>query len=259
VSRAEPLLDRVAIVTGAARGIGLATAQELHARGARILLADLDGDLATSAARDIDPTTERVAARSVDVSSRDDVAALVAHAVASFGRLDIMVAHAGISDFRPLDEIEDGLWERILAVNLTGTLHCIREAARAMDRGGAIVATGSTNAWWVEAGASAYNASKGGIVSLVKTAALELGPRGIRVNVVHPGIVDTRISSFVVHDPEHAPGLLERIPLGRFAQPEDIARVIAFLAGDDAGYVSGAELTADGGMTVGTPFPEPDA
>ena len=128
---------------------------------------------------------------------------------------------------------------------------------RRWTRGGAIVATGSTNAWWVEAGAAAYNASKGAIVPLVKTAALELGPRGIRVNVVHPGIVDTRISSFVVHDPEHAAPLLEKIPLGRFAEPEDIAKVIAFLVGDDAAYVSGAELTADGGMTAGTPFPEP--
>jgi NAD(P)-dependent dehydrogenase (short-subunit alcohol dehydrogenase family) len=236
----------------------LATAAELHARGARVVLADLDGDVAAEAAAAIDPGGERAIARAVDVSSREDVAALVAHATATFGGLDIMVAHAGITDFRPLEEIEDELWDRILAVNVTGVLHCIREAAAAMERGGSIIATGSTNAWWVEAGAAAYNASKGAIVPLVKTAALELGPRGIRVNVVHPGIIDTRISSFVVHDPKHAAPLLEKIPLGRFGEPEDIAKVIAFLAGDDATFVSGAELTADGGMTAGTPFPEPD-
>jgi len=124
------------------------------------------------------------------------------------------------------------------------------------DRG-AIVVTGSTNAFWPESGAAAYNASKGGVVSLVKTAAIELGPRGIRVNVVHPGIIATRMSEFVINDPEVSPTLLAGIPLGRFGEPEDIARVIAFLAGDDAAFISGAEIVVDGAMTAGTHFPQP--
>ena len=120
------------------------------------------------------------------MSDQPSVAALVDGAVERFGRLDIMVAHAGITDFRPIATNDYAVWSRILRVNLDGVLHCILEAARAMPDGGAIVATGSTNAFWVEGGAAAYNASKGGVVALVKTAALELGPRGIRVNVIHP-------------------------------------------------------------------------
>jgi NAD(P)-dependent dehydrogenase (short-subunit alcohol dehydrogenase family) len=255
---ARPLEDRVAIVTGAARGIGLATAATLLNRGARVVLADIDGEVAAAAAGQLDATGERAAWAGADVADQASVAALVDGAVDRFGRLDIMVAHAGISDFRPIADNDYGVWSRILRVNLDGVLHCILEAARAMPTGGAIVATGSTNAFWVEGGAAAYNASKGGVVALVKTAALELGPRGIRVNVIHPGIVDTRISEFVVHNPEHAAPILARIPLGRFAQPEDIANVIAFLVSDDAAYVNGAELTADGGMTAGVPFPTPE-
>jgi NAD(P)-dependent dehydrogenase (short-subunit alcohol dehydrogenase family) len=121
-----------------------------------------------------------------------------------------------------------------------------------------IVATGSTNAFQVESGAAAYNASKGGLVALVKTAALELAPRGIRVNIVHPGITDSGLAAFVVHDAVNAAAILQRIPLGRFADCEDIARVIAFLASDDAAYVTGAELVVDGGMTAGVSFPSPD-
>ena len=126
-----------------------------------------------------------------------------------------------------------------------------------MPDGGAIVATGSTNAFWVEGGAAAYNASKGGVVALVKTAALELGPRGIRVNVIHPGIVDTRISEFVVHNPENAAPILARFLLGRFAQPEDIANVIAFLVSDDAADANGP---ADRRRRHdrGVPFPTPE-
>jgi len=251
------LEGRVAIVTGAARGIGRATATALFARGARVVVADLDAEPASEVAVALDPTRERAVGHGVDVAAREEVATLVRATTERFGRLDVMVAHAGITDFRPLAEAELDVWERILSVNLTGALHCIREAAAAMPDGGSIVATGSTNAYWPEAGAAAYNASKGGLTSLVRTAAVELGGRGIRVNVIHPGIVDTRISAFVVRDPEHAAPLLERIPLGRFAQPDDIADVIAFLASDDARYVSGAEIVADGGMTAGTPFALP--
>jgi len=251
------LEGRVAIVTGAARGIGRATAAALLARDARVVVADLDADRAGEVAAALDPAQERALGHGVDVAAREDVAALVRATTERFGRLDVVVAHAGVTDFRALAEAELEVWERIISVNLTGALHCIREAAAVMPAGGSIVATGSTNAYWPEAGAAAYNASKGGLVALVKTAAVELGPRGIRVNVIHPGIVDTRISAFVVHDAERSAPLLERIPLGRFAQPEDIADVIAFLASDDARYVTGAEIVADGGMTAGTPFPQP--
>jgi NAD(P)-dependent dehydrogenase (short-subunit alcohol dehydrogenase family) len=152
-------------------------------------------------------------------------------------------------------DADEADWQRTLQVNLTGAWHCFREAARAMAHGGAIVATGSTNAFQAESETAAYSASKAGLVSLVKSAALELAAAGIRVNVVHPGIVATRMSAFVVDDPANARQILPRILLGRFAAPEDIARVIAFRASDDAAYMTGAELVVDGGMTAGWSFP----
>jgi NAD(P)-dependent dehydrogenase (short-subunit alcohol dehydrogenase family) len=251
------LKDRVAIVTGAAQGMGRATAAELHSRGASVILADVDYDLASTAANEIGADGSALAA-SVDVSSRDDVAAAVDSCLGRFGRLDIMVAHAGVSDYRGLLDADETDWQRTLQVNLTGAWYCFREAARAMAHGGAIVATGSTNAFQAESETAAYSASKAGLVSLVKSAAFELAPAGIRVNVVHPGIVATRMAAFVVDDPANSGQILARIPLGRFAVPEDIARVIAFLASDDAAYVTGAELVVDGGMTAGVSYPAHD-
>ena len=255
----QPLKDRVAIVTGAAQGMGRATAAELHSRGASVILADVDYTLACTAAEEIGANGSALAV-SVDVSSRDDVAGAVDTCLDHFGRLDIMIAHAGISDFRGLVDADEDDWQQTLQVNLTGAWHCFREAARGMAHGGAIVATGSTNAFQAESETAAYSASKAGLVSLVKSAALELAAAGIRVNVVrHPGIVATRMSAFVVNDPANAKQIVSRIPLGRFAQPEDVARVIAFLASDDAAYVTGAELIVDGGMTAGVSFPAHDA
>lgn len=253
-----PFANRVALITGAAQGMGRATAAELHSRGASVILADVDYDLAQESAREIDPDGETLAVM-VNVASREDVAAAVNTCLDRYGRLDVMVAHAGVSDFRGLLEADETDWQRTLEVNLTGAWHCFREAARAMTNGGAIVATGSTNAFQVESGAAAYNASKGGLVALVKSAAIELAEAGIRVNMVHPGIVDTRMAAFVVQNPLKAAPILARIPLRRFARPEDIARVIAFLASDDAAYVTGSEIVADGGMTAGVSFPTPDA
>lgn len=252
-----PLAGRAAIVTGAAQGMGRAAAAELHARGARVVLADIDEALVRDTAGEIAPDGSAIGMRA-DVASQADVGAAVDACLEQFGRLDIMVAHAGISDFRGLLDGTEDLWRRTLEVNLTGAWNCFREAARGMSDGGCIVATGSTNAYWVEAGTAAYNASKGGLVALVKSAALELAGQGIRVNVVHPGIIDTRMSAFVVDDPTNAKEIVSRIPLARFGSCEDIARVIAFLASDEAAYVTGAELVVDGGMTAGAAFPSPE-
>ncbi len=155
-------------------------------------------------------------------------------------------------------ELEDHEWERILSVNLTGTFHCLQEAARPMidAGGGAMVVTTSTNAFWVESGTAHYSASKGGLLTLVRTAALDLAQYGIRVNAVAPGIVRTRLSQFLTEDEVEGPAYLERIPLRRFAEPEDIAEAIAFLASDAAAYITGEQLVVDGGVTIGVPIPE---
>ena len=172
-----------------------------------------------------------------------------------FGGLDVLVANAGITDVQPLLDIDDASWRRVLDVNLTGTFLCIQEAARVMARsgGGAVVVTASTNAFWVEANLAAYNASKGGVVALVRTAALDLAAYGIRVNAVEPGVVRTRLAAFVTEDPEAAADYLKRIPLNRFAEPADVADAILFLASKEAAYITGQTLVLDGGLTLGLP------
>lgn len=176
----------------------------------------------------------------------------MARCLERFGRLDILAANAGIADAQPFTEIAEASWRRIIDVNLTGTFFCLQEAARVMipAGGGAMVATASTNAFWVESNMAPYNASKGGIVALVKSAAFDLGPHGIRVNAVAPGMIRTR-ANFVTEDPVAGPKYLEGVPLGRFAEPAEMAAVVAFLASDDASYVNGELLVADGGTTIG--------
>jgi NAD(P)-dependent dehydrogenase (short-subunit alcohol dehydrogenase family) len=190
-----------------------------------------------------------------DISRRQDVHHAVQHCVERFGGLDVLVANAGITGVQPLLDIDDVSWQRILDVNLTGTFLCTQEAARVMARsgGGAIVVTASTNAFWVEANMAAYNASKGGIVAFVRTAALDLASFGIRVNAVEPGVVRTRLAAFVTEDPVAAADYLKRIPLHRFAEPGDVADAVLFLASREATYITGQTLVLDGGLTLGLP------
>jgi len=139
----------------------------------------------------------------------------------------------------------------VVDVNLRGVFLTVQEGARAMLKGGAMVVTSSTNAFHPEAHTTHYSATKGGVRTLVKAAALDLAPRGIRINVVHPGIIRTRLSRAVTDHPVGGPEFLKGVPLGRFGEPEDIARAVLFLLSDEAGYITGADLVVDGGATVG--------
>jgi NAD(P)-dependent dehydrogenase (short-subunit alcohol dehydrogenase family) len=171
-----------------------------------------------------------------------------------FGRLDLMAAHAGIAEPRPLLETDDEHWRKHMSVNVDGVFWCVREAARAMiagGRGGAIVCTASINAWHVEETMAAYNVSKASVHAIARSAAIDLGRHGIRVNAVAPGVVDTPIAALVVHNPELAPGYLKTIPLGRFGRPRDIADAVLFLASDEASYITGQMIVIDGGQTLG--------
>ncbi|MEA2637903.1 MAG: hypothetical protein QOE18_960, partial [Chloroflexota bacterium] len=196
----------------------------------------------------------RCVALAADVSDPASAARAVSACVERFGRLDLMAAHAGIAEPRPLLDTDDELWRRHMSINVDGVFYCVREAARAMvgaGQGGAIVCTASINAWHVEETMAAYNVSKASVAALTRSAAIDLGRHGIRVNAVAPGVVDTAISALVVHNPQLAPIYLRTIPLGRFGQPRDIADAVLFLSSDEAAYVTGQMLVIDGGQTLG--------
>jgi 3-oxoacyl-[acyl-carrier protein] reductase len=250
---------KTALVTGAAQGIGRAIAQRFASDGANVVLFDIDGDLAEQTAGELRIQGGAAEAVGGDIARRQDVRAAVDRSLERFGRLDILAANAGIADAQPFIETEEASWRRIIDVNLTGTFFCLQEAARAMipAGGGAMVATASTNAFWVESNMAAYNASKGGIVALVKSAAFDLGAYGIRVNAVAPGMVRTR-ANYITEDPVAGPEYLKGVPLGRFTEPSEMAAVVAFLASDDASYVTGELLVADGGTTIGVRLPIPE-
>ncbi len=233
---------KAAVVTGAGSGIGRATAHRLAADGFGVTVADIDGARAGATA---DAIGEAALADACDVASEDAVEALMAAHMARFGRIDALVANAGIPDGRPVVEERLDTWRRVLDVNLTGVFLCGRAAARLMAPGGAIVAVASTYGEVTEPGAGAYSASKGGVRMLTKSMALELGPAGIRVNAVGPGWIRTGMNP--LDDAERVGRIEAGIPLGRIGTPEDIADVIAFLLSDDARYVSGQTLFVDGG------------
>lgn len=237
---------KVALVTGARGGIGRATAVALAAEGARLVLGDIAG-LQETAQAVFEAGDLPAVSLKLDVTSRTDAEAAVARAIEQFGRLDILVNNAGVGRPAPLAEVTDELWDWMIDINLKGPFICARAAAPHMQAGSAIVNVASL------AGrasspvmACAYSASKAGLLGLTRHLAKELGPRGIRVTAVNPGVVLTALTENF--SAEHLARTIEAIPLGRPSQPEEIAKVIVFLASDDAGYVTGASLDANGGI-----------
>jgi NAD(P)-dependent dehydrogenase (short-subunit alcohol dehydrogenase family) len=246
------------VVTGAAQGIGRAVAKAFAAEGAGVVLLDNDAEVLHQTIKAIHESGGVAEAVVGDVSRREDVRGAVELAIARYGHLDAAVQVAGIADFIPFLEVTDASWDRILDVNLRGTWYLVQEAGRAMVRQGirgAIAITASTNAFQPEAGGLCYNTSKSGQVAVMHTAALELTRHGIRVNALAPGIINTRLSAFVINDPQQSKVFLERIPIGRFAEPEEMARPILWMCSDDASYLSGELLVVDGAMTAGIPEP----
>jgi NAD(P)-dependent dehydrogenase (short-subunit alcohol dehydrogenase family) len=246
------LEGRSVLVTGGAQGMGLAIARRFAEEGADLVLLDVEGEtLAAAVASLASAGPGRIEHVVGDVSRRADVRGAVERATGTYGRLDALVAQAGTADIGPLLDVDDPTWQRLIEVNLTGLFYSVQEAARAMRPGGAIVATSSTNAYFVEAHTVPYSTTKGGVVTFVRAAALDLAEHGIRINAICPGIIRTRLSAVLTEDPVAGPQYLKKIPLGRWGEPRDIAQTALWLASDESSYMTGQALTVDGGVTLG--------
>jgi NAD(P)-dependent dehydrogenase (short-subunit alcohol dehydrogenase family) len=238
------LAGKVALVTGGASGIGRAAARRFVAEGARVVVGDLNEDQLGALAGELG---EAVAVQRTDVTVEADVEALAALAVERFGGLDVAFANAGIGAVQRVVDADVEVWKQVLDVNLTGPFLTVKHAARRMEQGGSIVITASLNAVQPGIGMGAYCSSKAGVAMLAQVAALELGPAGIRVNAVGPGLVRTGLTEGGFAVPGIVEGYEENTPLGRHAQPEEIAGLVAWLASDESSYVSGSLYLIDGG------------
>lgn len=244
------LAGKVAIVTGAAQGMGAATARLFAAEGARVVLCDVIEDKGQETASEIG---ESAVFEKLDVRSEADWERVVAATVARFGKLDILINNAAIVHFSPIEAMPAEDIERVLAINVMGTMLGAKYAARAMTEvgRGVIVNISSVDGLRGCNGLSAYTASKWAVRGLSKSLAYELGPRGIRVCTVHPGGVNTQMGNPTGLTGDALNVGYERVPLQRIGEPEEIARASLFIASDDASYISGAELAVDGGWSAG--------
>jgi NAD(P)-dependent dehydrogenase (short-subunit alcohol dehydrogenase family) len=239
---------KVALVTGAARGIGLATAKRFLTEGWRVALLDIEGDLLERAVASFAKPDDALALH-CDVSDAKAVTAAIAEVAARFGRLDALINNAGVAVFAPLLETSDADWNRILSVNLTGPFLCTKAAAPLMREhgGGAVVNITSISAVRASTLRSAYGTSKAGLAHLTKQLAVELASLGIRVNGVAPGPVDTAMAK-AVHTAEIRADYHDAIPLNRYGLEEELAEAVLFLSSDRASYITGQILAVDGGF-----------
>jgi NAD(P)-dependent dehydrogenase (short-subunit alcohol dehydrogenase family) len=237
---------RVAIITGGGSGIGAATARRFAEAGATVALFDRDGDATISVAAAVGGH-----AYALDVRDSDEVNDAVHSVAQTLGRIDILVNNAGTGDLRPLHEVDDRLWHRLIDVNLTGTFNATRAVIPFMleTGGGAIVNNASVSGLAATRNEAAYSAAKAGVISLTKSGALEYGPT-VRVNCVAPGHVRTPMTAVWEQMPDAFAPIAEAIPLGRIGEPHEVAEAILFLASDRASYITGHTLVIDGGILL---------
>ena len=246
------LKGKAALVTGAGRGIGREIARGYAEAGARLVLADIDGASAQAVAVELEQQGNQAFALEVDVSDSAAVDAMVQEAVARFGRLDVAVNNAGVCELADVCEITDEQWRRVFSVNTDGVFYCCRAEANQMltqESGGSVINMASMSGLIVNhpQTQSAYNASKAAVIHFTRSMAAELAPRGVRVNSVSPGYVDTDETgewSFL------HPTIERDTPMARLARPEEMRGVFLFLASDSASFVNGSNIVIDGGFTL---------
>lgn len=245
----QRLQGKVAIITGAAQGIGYATARKFLDEGAKVVACDISKALIDAAQASLS-SYGAVEGVVVDVTAREQIDAMTAAAVQRHGRIDVLVNNAGITLDARLQKMTEDQFERVIAVNLKGTYNCAQSVLDTMVKqgSGVILNASSVVGIYGNFGQTNYAASKFGVIGFVKTWARELGPKGVRCNAVAPGFVATHILDTI---PEKVlEQLKERVPLRRLGTPEDIANVYAFLASDEASYINGAVIEVSGGLTV---------
>jgi meso-butanediol dehydrogenase/(S,S)-butanediol dehydrogenase/diacetyl reductase len=245
---------RTAIVTGAASGLGLSIATRLHAEGANVVMADID-EAALQTRRD-ELGGDRLLAVRADVGDLESCQAMVAAAVDHFGALDVLVNNAGVGAIRATADLDPADWRRVLSIDLDGVFFGCRSALpHLIERGGAIVNLASVAGHGADPGQIAYNAAKAAVINLTRTVAVEYGAYGVRANTVSPGRIMTPPNVLLSRWGNLEAEYVERTPLRRAGEPHEIAAAVCWLASDDAGYVTGADIVVDGGLSAGSGAP----
>jgi NAD(P)-dependent dehydrogenase (short-subunit alcohol dehydrogenase family) len=240
------LHNKVAIVTGAASGIGAAIATAMIAEGARVLLVDRDGARLTSVAGGLGEQ-----ARTLEVDVTDDAAAstIVASCVDSFGRLDVVVNSAGVLETGPAESVTRQTYDRLMGINVKAPFFIVQAAIPHLRPGSSVIFIASGNAALASPGGSIYATSKGALVSMTRGLTADLSAQGVRVNCISPGPVETPLLDAALADPDVTASIIRGVPAGRLGQSEEIASAAVFLASDEASFVYGANLAIDGGTT----------